>query len=74
VAVPTGLVALDRLEAEHDNLRAALSWSLDARAAGLAGDRERAVIGLRLVQALRPFWSQHGHLTEGRGGWSGRSS
>ena len=27
---------------------------------------ERAVIGLRLVHALAPFWYQHGHATEGR--------
>ncbi len=63
---PAHLAALDRLEAEHDNLRAALAWSLEAGAAQTAGDGERAVTGLRLVQALVPFWSQHGHLTEGR--------
>jgi predicted ATPase/class 3 adenylate cyclase len=63
---PAHLASLDRLEAEHDNLRVALSWSLDARAADPAGDTGRAVIGLRLVQALRLFWQQHGHVTEGR--------
>jgi predicted ATPase/class 3 adenylate cyclase len=62
---PAQLSALDRLEADHDNLRAALAWSLDA--AGGAGEGERAVIGLRLVQALTLFWYQHGHVTEGRG-------
>ena len=60
------LAALDHLEAEHDNLRAAMSWSLEARAADPAGDGERAAVGLRLVQALGPFWYQHGHATEGR--------
>jgi predicted ATPase/class 3 adenylate cyclase len=64
---PAQLSALDRLEAEHDNLRAALAWSLEASAAAGASDGERAVIGLRLVQALAPFWYQHGHATEGRG-------
>jgi predicted ATPase/class 3 adenylate cyclase len=64
---PAHLVALDRLEAEHDNLRAALAWSLEAPAAGPApADRERAAIGLRLVQALALFWYRHGYLAEGR--------
>jgi predicted ATPase/class 3 adenylate cyclase len=63
---PAQLASLDRLEAEHDNLRAALSWSLGTRAADPAGDQERAVTGLRLVQALGLFWYQHGHATEGR--------
>jgi predicted ATPase/class 3 adenylate cyclase len=63
---PAHLAALDRLEAEHDNLRAALAWSLDTPAADLDGDHERAVIGLRLVHALALFWDQHGHATEGR--------
>ncbi len=64
---PAHLVALDRLEAEHDNLHAALTWSLDTPAAGPApADRERAATGLRLVQALALFWYRHGYLTEGR--------
>ena len=64
---PAGLAALDRLEAEHDNLRAALAWSLQTSAAGPApAGGERAATGLRLVQALAPFWYQHGHATEGR--------
>jgi non-specific serine/threonine protein kinase len=58
---------LDRLEAEHDNLHAALAWSLDAPAAGPApADRERTATGLRLVQALALFWYRHGYVTEGR--------
>jgi predicted ATPase/class 3 adenylate cyclase len=61
---PAHLTALDRLEAEHDNLRAALSWSLDG--ADPAGDSARAVTGLRLVQALITFWYRHGHAAEGR--------
>jgi predicted ATPase/class 3 adenylate cyclase len=63
---PAELAALDRLEAEHDNLRAALAWSLDPPDGGPAGDRERTAIGLRLVHTLAPFWDQHGHATEGR--------
>ena len=64
---PTHLAALDRLEAEHDNLRAALTWSLQTPAAGPApADRERAATGLRLAQALAYFWYRHGHAIEGR--------
>jgi predicted ATPase/class 3 adenylate cyclase len=63
---PGQLAALDRLEAEHDNLRAALAWSLEAPAANPAGQGEQTLIGLRLVQALIAFWYQHGHATEGR--------
>jgi predicted ATPase/DNA-binding CsgD family transcriptional regulator len=47
----------DRLESEHDNLRAALSWSLEG------GDPEMA---LRLVANLWWFWYKRGHLSEGR--------
>ena len=64
---PAHLVALDQLEAEHDNLHAALTWSLEIPAAGPApADRERSAIGLRLVQALALFWYRHGYITEGR--------
>ncbi len=47
---------LDRLEAEHDNLRAALTWLLDH-------EPEDA---LRLAHALIVFWYTHGHAREGR--------
>jgi predicted ATPase/class 3 adenylate cyclase len=68
---PAQLASLDSLEAEHDNLRAALAWSLDTgatsqSAAHQSASDERAVIGLRLVQALSLFWYRHGHATEGR--------
>jgi tetratricopeptide (TPR) repeat protein len=64
---PAHLAALDRLEVEHDNLHAALTWSLETPAAGqAAAGRERAATGLRLVQALALFWYRHGYTTEGR--------
>jgi predicted ATPase/DNA-binding CsgD family transcriptional regulator len=47
---------LARLEAEHDNLRAALSW-------GLAVDTATA---LRLAGNLHWFWYLRGHWSEGR--------
>jgi DNA-binding CsgD family transcriptional regulator/Flp pilus assembly protein TadD len=47
---------LDRLETEHDNLRAALSWAL-----GRAID-----LGPRMVGALCLFWYTRGYLSEGR--------
>ena len=64
---PAELAALDRLEAEHDNMHAALAWSLESPAAGpVPADRERAATGLRLVRALGFFWYRHGYATEGR--------
>jgi predicted ATPase len=48
---------LDRLEPDHDNLRAALDH-LEA-----AGETQ---LVLRLVSALANFWALRGHLAEGR--------
>jgi tetratricopeptide (TPR) repeat protein len=62
---PGHLASLDRLDAERENLSAALRWSLEADSARGAGN-EDIDVGLRLVQALAPFWYQHGHATEGR--------
>ena len=58
---------MERLEREHDNLRAALQWLLEQ------AENEEATEGecsretaLRLGGALRDFWVVHGHITEGR--------
>jgi len=48
---------LSRLEVEHDNIRAALDFSLQS------GEGEAA---LRLAGALRRFWMVRGYWTEGR--------
>ncbi|MCC2672482.1 MAG: Protein kinase, partial [Armatimonadetes bacterium] len=48
---------LDTLEAERENLRAALEWSLGGGS---------AEAGLRLAVALCRFWEVRGYLAEGR--------
>jgi predicted ATPase len=48
---------LERLETEHDNIRAALSWALKHAEAGLV---------IRLGGALWWFWRMRGHYSEGR--------
>jgi non-specific serine/threonine protein kinase len=53
---------LARLESEHDNLRAALDWTLDNREIDLAA---------RLATSLAFFWDFRGYLTEGSK-WLGR--
>jgi predicted ATPase/DNA-binding XRE family transcriptional regulator len=55
---PLQRVWMDRLETEHDNLRAALSWSLTPQ-----GDTE---MGLLLTGALSHFWYVREHHNEAR--------
>ncbi|MBV9787915.1 MAG: tetratricopeptide repeat protein [Chloroflexi bacterium] len=54
---PQQHIWLRRLRAEHDNLRAALSWTINA------GELEHA---LRLAIGLWEFWAVQGAITEGR--------
>jgi non-specific serine/threonine protein kinase len=46
---------LDRLEEEHDNLRAAMQWSL----------KNDPSLAVRLAVSVRNFWLLHSHLGEG---------
>lgn len=48
---------LARLDREHDNLRAAMEWSLH---------RGPSAQGLRMAAGLWQFWRNRGHLSEGR--------
>jgi len=50
-------VWLERLEVEHDNLRAALAWAFEG---------EQAETLVRFGAALWRFWEMRGHFTEGR--------
>jgi predicted ATPase/class 3 adenylate cyclase len=47
---------LDRLEREHDNMRAAIAWAIE---------RGEAAVAQRLGTALWRFWQMRGHLREG---------
>jgi predicted ATPase/DNA-binding SARP family transcriptional activator len=48
---------LRRIAIEHDNVRAALDWSLRS---------DPAQTGLRLAAAVSPFWSHEGYVLEAR--------
>jgi tetratricopeptide (TPR) repeat protein len=54
---PDQLEWLERLEAEHDNMRAALSWDLQ---------RKEVEAALRLGSTLSLLWSVRGYHSEGR--------
>ena len=62
LAGPQQVVWLERLEREHDNLRAALRWLI-----GQEGSRDHREMALRLAGALERFWLVRGHLGEGWG-------
>src|SRR5262249_8754907 len=54
---PNQIVWLERLDCEHDNMRAALEWSREQPG--------RAEAGQRLANALWRFWAIRSHFTEG---------
>ena len=54
---PKQPATVDRLETEHDNLRAALSWSL-TEPGGQA-------LGIELAAAMAQFWQMRGYVSEG---------
>ena len=64
---PQQAARLGQLEREHDNLRAALQWSLEQAGDEGAREDERSMeIALRFGGALRGFWRVHGQISEGR--------
>ena len=54
---PEQLEWLEKLEAEHDNMRAALGW---------ASERANSALAVRLAASLWWFWDMRGHYSEGR--------
>lgn len=58
VAGEDAKVWLDRIQPEHDNIRAALAWSIE----------HEPELALRLASSLRLFWEVRGHFGEG-GQW-----
>ncbi len=56
MAGPDQQIWLTRLEEEHDNLRAALAWTVESE----------PEIGARMAVALWRFWLLRGHLGEGQ--------
>ncbi len=60
---PEQMEWLRRLETQHDNLRAAMSWLLEQADAD-PGEWSNQVLGF--AAALQRFWEVRGHLSEGR--------
>jgi predicted ATPase/Tfp pilus assembly protein PilF len=55
---PRAVPEMERLEEEHDNFRAAISWSLE--------EGHDVLVAARLAIFLLWFWYRHGHMQEGR--------
>ena len=58
ISLPEAERVFARLDAKHDDTRAALAW---AEASG------EAALGLRLARAMGSYWTVRGHLREGQG-------
>jgi predicted ATPase/class 3 adenylate cyclase len=65
LAGPRQAIWLERLEREHENLRAVMQWSLE-QAEGERGEARTREIALRLGGALRQFWYMRCYFSEGR--------
>ncbi len=61
---PQQMLCLELLEQEHENIRAAMQWSIEPEQA--QEGRERKEIALRLGGALEWFWHRRGYTHEGR--------
>jgi DNA-binding CsgD family transcriptional regulator/tetratricopeptide (TPR) repeat protein len=59
LGTPDGGAAIARLDAELDNLRAAMAWSV-----GPGADAMRAEYGLRIAGTLWRYWPRRGLVTE----------
>ena len=57
ISLPEAERVFARLDAKHDDMRAALAW---AEASG------EAALGLRLARAMGSYWTVRGHLREGQ--------
>jgi tetratricopeptide (TPR) repeat protein len=67
LAMPGARAWYNRLEADQDNLRAALAWSLEipTQDAQSPIDALRSAVGLRLAVALALFWRERVNMHEG---------
>jgi predicted ATPase/DNA-binding SARP family transcriptional activator len=73
---PEAAAWYDQLEREHDNLRAALHFSMEAKGESVEAGATQASfphssadaceVALRLTVALMHFWTVRGHVSEGR--------
>jgi tetratricopeptide (TPR) repeat protein len=62
---PDEVKCLNQLEAEHDNLREVLRWSMEAQTKADARTNSRAHLALSLVAVLWKFWMMRGYQREG---------
>jgi predicted ATPase/class 3 adenylate cyclase len=63
---PAQRMWLDKLEADIDNLRAALAWSLSVQGVATEDSREAIGLALRLATAVGHFWTARNRQREGR--------